>query len=80
MFALKQQHMASRWFNLPFYENCELCNMMFHYEFTTLLRDSSHPAWLKLVFSVSHRVDSELARYRCEKDCFAKTIVRSNSM
>ena len=32
--------------------------------------DSSHLAWLKLVISVNHCVDSELARCKHEKSCF----------
>ena len=51
---------------------------MFHQEFMRMSRDSSNLAQLKLVISVNHCVDSELARYRHRKGCFPKPIVYSN--
>ena len=72
MFASKQQSMASHWLNLPFYENCELCNMTFHYEFMRMLRDSSHSAWLKLVFSVNHRVEASLQDTDAKRTVFQR--------
>ena len=43
-----------------------------------LSRDSGRLARLKLVISVNHAVDSELARYRRRKGCFPKPILRSS--
>ena len=57
---------------------CELCNMMFHKEFTRMSRDSSCSAQLKLVISEYHHVGRELARYRRGKGCFPKPMVCSN--
>ena len=78
IFALKQQHVALRWHNLPFYKAVNDVIWCFIRKLTRMSRDSSNLAQLKLVISINHRVDNELARYRHRNGCFPKPIVCSN--